>query len=111
MRQDKERQSQTKQREYEVRGGSRSWHGGEESNDSRSSLFSCIRRQSWSNPQNHLCYRNYYLFDRFQLSSCPSYISMTLLALPGMKKGAGFPEGQKKKEKKPKTNKQKTKAL
>lgn len=60
------------------------------------------KTQGWSNPQNHLCYRNYYLFDRFQLSSRPNYVSITLLALPGMKEGSQLPrraeEGKKKTE-------------
>lgn len=63
------------------------------------------KTQGWSNPQNHLCNRNYYLFDRFQLSSCPKYVSVTLLALPGMKKGSWLPtraEEEKKRKKRPK---------
>lgn len=65
----------------------------------------CVRphqkTQGLSNPRTYLYYRNCYLFDRFQLSSCPSYAFVTLLAVPGMKGGELASQnggGKKKKE-------------
>lgn len=90
-----------------MRRGSRSQHGGEENNEAEAlSVQPHQKTQGWSNPQNHLCYQNYYLFDRFQLSSCPNYVSMTLLALPGMKEVSWLlrraEEEKRKKRKRPK---------
>lgn len=89
-----------------MRRGSRSQHGGEENNEAEAlSVQPHQKTQGWSIPRNHLCYQNYYLFDRFQLSSCPNYVSMTLLALPGMKEVSWLlrrAEEEKRKKKKTK---------